>query len=121
MSTTAELAEYERREADAVDARLRAEVRAREEGAERLAADVRAHADRKGVDEAAERRAQAAAEAAPAAERKRVEDANQQHQAEINRAACWALMDHAGCGIDTAEAVIAAIIRKQIPHVTIDY
>ena len=56
MSTTAELAEYERREADAVDARLRAEVRAREEGADR------------------------------------------QHQAEINRAACWALMDHAEIG-----------------------
>jgi hypothetical protein len=106
-------------EADRVAAIELAKEQAAQADRDRIAAEAKAKSEQATAIEA--ERARVAKAAAQAKREADARGANKEHRAEINRAACWALMDHAGCGIDTAEAVIAAIIRKQIPHVTIDY
>lgn len=101
--------ERERQAADdrarrAEEARIAAEQRAEREKAEAVAAEQRRAAEAKAAEEAeAARRA-----------------ANTAHKTKINREVLAALV---GCGIaeDVGKVVIASIVRRQIPHVSIAY
>lgn len=119
-----------RREAEQVAAKAAAEqARVERERAEAIARADRAEADKKAAAEKAERDRTAAIEA----ERKRVADAaakdaadkarrekDKAHRAKLNNEALAALT---ALGVETelAKAVIAAIARGEVPHVSIEY
>ena len=102
----------------AAEAVARAEERARRAEADQAAAAAQAERDSiAAVD--AERAKIARAEQAAADEAKRRE-ANKAHRAKINNAAAAGLMT-AGLDEATAKIAVAAIARREIPHVTIAY
>ena len=82
----------------------------------------------------AERKAKEAAEQAAAQERQRIADeqakaeaeqkareADEEHRGAINRAALEAIQQAGGIEYDQARAIIVAIIKGQVPSVTINY
>lgn len=139
-----EAAEREQAEREATIARKAAE-KARQEQAEALAkaqaekelaeqrritAEKQAELDRieaeKRATEQAEAAAQAernriAAEQAHADAERKAREADREHQGNINRAAMEAIQQSAGLTDEQARAVIVAIIKGEVPSVTINY
>ena len=137
-------AERQRIEKEKADA----EARARYEEQKRIAAEQEAQrqldeAEKRRVAESqaalrraeiAEYEAKQAQEWAVEAERERIaaairaeeeaaakREANKRHRAKINREAKTALIDHAQLSAELAEAVVSAIAKGLIPHITIEY
>lgn len=113
-------------EREAADAKERERQQAERAEQERQEAAER---QRQAVADAEERERKAAAkreqERLDAEERQRAEDAARaadiEHRRVINVAAAQAIAKHANVEIETASAVLVAIIRGQVPNVTINY
>jgi colicin import membrane protein len=127
----AELADQERRAAEARAAEEReAAERARQEACdrarraeeERIAAEKRAEERRAAAVEAERRRLEAARAAEEEAAQREAarRAADQAHRAQVNREALAALK-RAGLTDELGRTVIAAIVRGDIPHVSIAY
>jgi hypothetical protein len=134
--------EKAQQEREAIDAERRAaEAREQREREARIAAEIKAKADadaaaaralaeQKAAAERAERDKQAAIEA----ERHRVaaenaaasadaarREADKRHRARVNGESLAALVAFAGLTEDQAKAVITAVVRHEIPHVSLTY
>lgn len=96
--------------------RIEAENRAEQE---RIAAEQRA-AEQAEAAAQAERDRIAAEQARAEAERK-AREADREHQGNINRAAMEAIQQAGSLSDDQARAVIRAIVKGQVPNVTINY
>jgi colicin import membrane protein len=114
----AERARAERERSEAQAAIARAEDRARRAEAEKAEAAERAERERVAAVDA-ERVRKAREEQAERDEAARRE-ANRAHRSKVNNAAAAGLMT-AGLDEATAKAVVAAIARREIPHVSIAY
>ena len=134
-----EAAEKARQEQAEALAKAQAEKELAEQ--RRIAAEKQAEADRIEAEQRAEReraeaekRAAEQAEAAAQAERDRIaaeqaqvdadkaaREADREHQGNVNRAAMEAIQQAAGLTDEQSRAVIVAIIKGEVPSVTINY
>lgn len=97
---------------------------------ERIAAEQKAEQDRIEAQARAKQQAEAAAQAerdriaaeqAKAEEEKAAREADREHQGNINRAAMEAIQQAGSLTDEQARAVIVAIIKGEVPSVTINY
>lgn len=98
--------------------------------ADRIAAEQKAERDRIEAQARAKQQAEAAAQAerdriaaeqAKAEEEKAAREADREHQGNVNRAAMEAMQQAGSLSDEQARGVIRAIVKGQVPNVTINY